>query len=92
MVGIQSILSSLPFCLSFALSHAKIEDAPSRTMANHHRALRRQSNANVNNRIFSPFSSDYYCIYGLLPRHTDDDGRRVRFFCSKPKEAFFEFQ
>lgn len=29
--------------------------------------------AYVNNRIFSPFSSDYYCIYGLLPRHADDD-------------------
>lgn len=55
----------------------KIEDAPSRLMTRAS-ALRLQSNnVHVNNRIFSPFSSDYYCIYGLLPRHTDGDGRRV---------------
>ena len=41
-------------------------------------ARRLPSNAHVNNRNFSPFSSDYYCIYGLLPRHSEDDGRRVR--------------
>jgi hypothetical protein len=47
-------------------------------MATRATALRLQSNAHVNNRIFSPFSSDYYCIYGLLPRHTDGgEGRRV---------------
>lgn len=33
--------------------------------------------AYVNNRIFSPFSSDHYCIYGLLPRHADDVGKCV---------------
>lgn len=39
-----------------------------------------QSRTYVNNRIFSPFSSDYYCIYGLLPRHAhaDDVGKSVR--------------
>lgn len=57
--------------------YLKIDDAPRR--ADGRASLRRQ-NAHVNNRIFSPFSSDYYCIYGLLPRRADGDGRRVRFF------------
>lgn len=30
-------------------------------------------NVNVINRTFNPFSSDYYCIYGLLPLRTDDE-------------------
>lgn len=30
-------------------------------------------NVNVINRTFNPFSSDYYCIYGLMPLRTDDE-------------------
>lgn len=30
-------------------------------------------NVNVINPTFNPFSSDYYCIYGLLPIRTDDE-------------------
>ncbi|CRL04094.1 CLUMA_CG017207, isoform A [Clunio marinus] len=62
------------------LNREEIDDVPSRTIdgraSSSHLSLRQPSNAHVNNRIFSPFSSDYYCIYGLLPRNTEDDERR----------------
>lgn len=49
-------------------SSADNENVRRRTSGRAHNRL-----AYVNNRIFSPFSSDYFCIYGLLPRHADDD-------------------
>lgn len=40
----------------------------------------KSANAHVNERIFSPFSSDYYCIYGSMPQKSDEKRRRVRFY------------
>lgn len=77
LVGNQNFVFLSPFSLLFKLLQ-KIEDASARMGVRASSSLRLPSNAHVNNRNFSPFSSDYYCIYGLLPRHSEDDGRRVR--------------
>lgn len=57
----------------------------------------KSSNAHVNERIFSPFSSDYYCIYGSMPQKSEDKRRRVRFYllilaCNRWKKLKFSFE